>query len=83
MSARRSSSRPLPRPVRRGLSPLERAGWCTRGVPVADFVRRFTTTWDEDGPDVFAAPAAQATYGTKGRRHRQPVLAPWSVGAKS
>ena len=53
------------RPEHRGLSPLERAGWHTRGVPVADFVRRFTTAWDEDGPDVFAAPAAHTTPGAR------------------
>ena len=54
-------------PEHRGLSPLERAGWCTRGVPVADFVRRFTTAWDEDGPDVFAAPAAHTTPAARPR----------------
>ena len=45
------------RPEHRGLSPLDRAGWSTRGVPVADFVRRFTTAWDEDGPDALVGPA--------------------------
>ena len=54
-------------PEHRGLSPLERAGWCTRGVPVADFVRRFTTAWDEDGPDVFAGPAAHTTPAARPR----------------
>jgi len=55
------------RPEHRGLSPLERAGWQTRGVPVADFVRRFTTAWDNDGPDVSVAPAAHTTPAARPR----------------
>ncbi len=36
----------------RGLCVLERAGWVVRGIPLADYVRRFTEAWDEDGPEL-------------------------------
>jgi transposase-like protein len=39
----------------RGKCPLERAGWSLRGIPLADYVRRFTEAWDEEGPELFAA----------------------------
>ena len=38
----------------RGLSPLDRAGFRTRGVPLADYVRRFRQAWEQDGPDLLA-----------------------------
>jgi len=66
-------------PEHRGLSPLERAGWHTRGVPVADFVRHFTTAWDEDGPDVFAAPAAHTS--PVARPHPSPAAEPQAAAA--
>ena len=33
----------------RGQCVLERAGWMVRGVPLADYVRRFTESWEQDG----------------------------------
>jgi transposase-like protein/transposase len=46
---------PLREPAKkelRGLCVLERAGWIVRGIPLADYVRRFTEAWDEDGPEL-------------------------------
>lgn len=42
----------------RGKCPLERAGCFLRGIPLADYVRRFTQAWDEEGPELFVASEA-------------------------
>jgi len=50
---------PMPeaaRPEHRGLCPLERAGWNLAGVPIADYIRRFTQAWESDGPDLLLVP---------------------------
>jgi len=44
------------KPEHRGLSPLQRAGWCTEGVPLAEYVRSFTTAWEREGPDLLVDP---------------------------
>ncbi len=49
---------PMREPARkedRGLCPVEKAGFAVRGVPLADYVRRFCEAWDEDGPEALAA----------------------------
>lgn len=38
----------------RGLCVLERAGWVVRGVPLADYVRRFTESWAQEGPELLS-----------------------------
>jgi transposase IS66 family protein len=38
----------------RGKSPLERAGWHLRGIPIADYVRRFTEVFAAEGPELFS-----------------------------
>ena len=40
----------------RGKCPLERAGCQVRGIPIADYVRRFSRAWEEQGPDLLVAP---------------------------
>lgn len=42
----------------RGMSPLERAGWHLRGIPIADYVRGFTEAFAEEGPELFGPPPA-------------------------
>lgn len=39
----------------RGLCPLERAGHEVRGIPVADYIRRFSMDWEHDGPELLTS----------------------------
>ena len=52
----------------RGLCPLERAGWQTRGVPVADYVRRLVMASDEDRLGLPAPPQERDVGDDNGRR---------------
>lgn len=44
----------------RGLCPLERAGHEVRGIPVADYIRRFSIAWEHDGPELLTTEAPRA-----------------------
>jgi transposase-like protein len=69
---------PMREPARkedRGVCPLQRAGWDLRGVPVADYVRRFVLAWDDDGPDLFAVAPQPATSDRTPERQADQALA--------
>lgn len=58
----------------RGLCVLERAGCAVRGVPLADYIRRFTEAWDQDGPELLVMESPEAV-GLQARLVEQVVEA--------
>jgi hypothetical protein len=66
-------------PEHRGLCPLERAGWQLTGIPLPDYIRRFTQAWKADGPDFFAATEAKPPGNSKTPSAAQPTGPPSPV----
>ena len=53
---------------------LERAGWVLCGVPLADYVRRFTEAWDQEGPELLVIEGAHHSVDEPSASSTEPVV---------